>query len=339
MKFTRSKSLTFFNNKGGVGKTTLAYNCAVSFAKKGYKVCLVDLDPQCNLTRLSVGDEQFQTSLFSDNNKTIYTIISGIVTAKSDVDLSIKPEILLNGSGNLYLVRGDQRLSNYDDLLASFYTQAAGGVEAGYRQTSAISRYVKNLGFEENFDIFVFDTSPTLGSLNRIILLDTDYFVVPVNPDAFSLQGIENLGIKLEEWKRNWKNTGQALAGKMPNELILKGESLFIGYILNSYNVYAKKFIKDHNVWAEKIPEKVKNFLSEKHSKNGLVAKSSESALGNIQDYGLIPAKCQDISSAIFDLDPEIASSLNLGTKENLEKAKKEFEELSENILNVLSKY
>ena len=127
MKFTRSKTLTFFNDKGGVGKTTLAYNCAVSFAKKGYKVCLVDLDPQCNLTRLSVGDEQFQASLFSDTNKTIYTIISGIVTAKGDVDLSIKPEVLLNTGGNLYLVRGDQRLSNYDDLLASFYAQAAGG--------------------------------------------------------------------------------------------------------------------------------------------------------------------------------------------------------------------
>ena len=208
---------------------------------------MVDLDPQCNLTRLSVGEEELESSLFSNKNKTIYNVIEGIVTAKGDIDLQIKPEIL---NDNLYIVRGDQRLSNYDDLLAGYYAQAAGGNEAGYRQTSAISRYIKNLSMEDQFDIFVIDTSPTLGSLNKIILLDTDYFVVPVNPDAFSLQGIENLGIKLEEWKKNWKNTGQALAAKMPSELVLKGEGLFIGYILNSYmrpRRHDRRWPLDHN--------------------------------------------------------------------------------------------
>lgn len=336
MKFTRSKVLTFFNNKGGVGKTTLSYNCSIYFANLGYKVCMVDLDPQCNLTRLSVGEEELESSLFSNKSKTIYNVIEGIVTAKGDIDLQIKPEIL---NDNLYIVRGDQRLSNYDDLLAGYYAQAAGGNEAGYRQTSAISRYIKNLSMEDQFDIFVIDTSPTLGSLNKIILLDTDYFVVPVNPDAFSLQGIENLGIKLEEWKKNWKNTGQALAAKMPSELVLKGEGLFIGYILNSYNVYAKKLIKDHNKWAQLIPEKVKEYLSLRHSKNGLVATSSANALGNIQDYGLMPAKCQEESIALFELDPETIANNQVGTKENIEKSKVEFEILCNNILEVLNRY
>jgi cellulose biosynthesis protein BcsQ len=308
-------------------------------AQKGYKVCLIDLDPQCNLTRLSVGDENFQASLFSQQDITIYNIVEGIVTAKSDIDITVKPERLLNGNGNLFLVRGDQRLSNYDDLLAGYYAQAAGGSEAGYRQTSAISRYIKNLGMEDHFDLFVLDTSPTLGSLNKIVLLDTDYFVVPVNPDAFSLQGIENLGLKLEEWKRNWKNTGQALAAKIPTELVLRGEGLFIGYVLNSYNVYAKKLIKDHDKWAGLIPTRVKEFLSERHSKNGLVAMSHEHPLGIIQDYGLIPAKCQELSSAIFDISPEVAASLQFGTKENVEKAKQEFEYLAGNIIQVLEKY
>ncbi|MFA5248831.1 MAG: ParA family protein [Patescibacteria group bacterium] len=56
MKFARTKKLLFTNNKGGVGKTTLAFNCAMSFAKQGYKTVLVDLDPQCNLSRLSLGN-------------------------------------------------------------------------------------------------------------------------------------------------------------------------------------------------------------------------------------------------------------------------------------------
>lgn len=338
MKFTRSKVLTFFNNKGGVGKTTLSYNCSVYFANLGYKVCMVDLDPQCNLTRLSIGEEELENSLFSNKNKTIYNVIEGIVTAKGDIDLQIKPEKIIKKQG-LYIVRGDQRLSNYDDLLAGYYAQAAGGNEAGYRQTSAISRYIKNLGMEEQFDIFVIDTSPTLGSLNKIILLDTDYFVVPVNPDAFSLQGIENLGIKLEEWKRSWKNTAQALAGKIQSELVLKGEGLFIGYILNSYNVYAKKLIRNHDKWAQLIPEKVRIYLSDRHSRNGLVATSSANALGNIQDYGLMPAKCQEESIALFELDPETIANNQVGTKENIDKSKVEFEALANNILFILEKY
>ena len=44
MKFARSKKLSFVNNKGGVGKSTLAYNTAVQFANKGYKTVLIDLD-------------------------------------------------------------------------------------------------------------------------------------------------------------------------------------------------------------------------------------------------------------------------------------------------------
>ena len=337
MKFTRSKVLTFFNNKGGVGKTTLSYNCSVYFARLGYKVCMIDLDPQCNLTRLSVGEEELENSFFSNKNKTIYDVIEGIVTAKGDIDQSIIPQKLKND--NLYIMRGDQRLSNYDDLLAGYYAQAAGGNEAGYRQTSAISRYIKYSGMEQQFDIFIIDTSPTLGSLNKIILLDTDYFVVPVNPDAFSLQGIENLGLKLEEWKRNWKNTAQALAGKIQSELVLKGEGLFIGYILNSYNVYAKKLIRNHDRWAQLIPEKVKTYLSERHSRNGLVAMSSANALGNIQDYGLMPAKCQEESIALFELDPETIANNQVGTKENIEKSKVEFETLANNILSILEKY
>ena len=56
MKFLRSKKLVFCNHKGGVGKTTLAYNTAVKFAKHGYKTVLVDFDPQCNVSELALGN-------------------------------------------------------------------------------------------------------------------------------------------------------------------------------------------------------------------------------------------------------------------------------------------
>ena len=89
----------------------------------------------------------------------------------------------------------------------------------------------------------------------------------------------------------------------------------------------------------EKIPEKVRTYLSEKHCRNGLVEESWKNPLNIIQDYGRIPAKCQELGVAIFDLDPALIADNQQGTKENIEKSKEEFTILSHNILKVLSAY
>ena len=191
----------------------------------------------------------------------------------------------------------------------------------------------------DEIDIFVIDTSPSLGLLNQIILLGADYFVVPMMPDAFSLQGIENLGTIYERWKTNWKVTAKALSGNTETKFVLPGDPLFIGYIINSYNVYGKQPIVDHRTWMGKIPISVRKYLSEKHCRNGLVEVSWKDPLEIIQDYGRIPAKCQEIGTAIFDLDPSLIDAQQIGTKENIEKSKEEFKNLSEKILQILSEY
>lgn len=341
MKYPRPKKLTFFSNKGGVGKTTLSFNLAVEFAKKGYKTVLIDLDPQCNLTRLglALGDEYYENTIFSATSKTIYEVLSGVIRGGSDVDTAVTFEQAKAAPENLYLLRGDLRLSEYENILSTGYNAAAAGQQLGYFQTSAIDRFLREKGLSDTVDIFVIDTSPNLNLLNRVIMLGTDYFVVPVMPDAFSLQGIENLGTIFEQWKTNWKNTGKALAGDVESKYVLSSEGLFIGYILNSYNVYGKQPIKDHCKWIEQIPEKVEVYLSEKHCKNGLVARSAANSLHDIQDYGRLPALCHETAQAIFDIDPARAEASQLGTKENIDKSKEEFDGLSDSILEILEKY
>ena len=339
MKYARSKKLTFFNNKGGVGKTTLAFNVAVEFAKKGYKTVLIDLDPQCNLTRLALGDEYYDNTIFSATSKTIYDILRGVIRGGADIDLDVQFEQAKAAPENLYLLRGDLRLSEYENILSTGYNAAAAGQQLGYFQTSAIDRFLRAKGMDDEVDIFIIDTSPNLNLLNRVIMLGTDYFVVPVMPDAFSLQGIENLGTIFEQWKVNWKNTGKALSGEIESRYVLSSEGLFIGYILNSYNVYGRQPIKDHRKWIDQIPEKVRIYLSEKHCKNGLVAASSAESLQDIQDYGRLPALCHETGQAIFDIDPARAEASQLGTRENIEKSQREFNRLSDKVLAILEKY
>lgn len=338
MKFPRTKKLVFANNKGGVGKTTLAFNSAVAFAKLGYKTVLVDLDPQCNLSRLALGEEYYVKNLFSETEKTIYDVLRGVIEGGSDINLAVK-FLPIKADQNISLLKGDINLSMYEGLLSTAYGQAASGQPIGYFQTSAIDRFLREKGLSERVDVFVIDTSPSLGILNQTILLGADYFAVPMLPDAFSVQGIENLGVIFERWKIQWRNTAKALAGNTETKLVLPGDPLFIGYIINSYNVYGKQPIADHRAWMEKIPERVKTYLSEKHCRNGLVEASWKNPLQIIQDYGRIPAKCQELGVAIFDLDPTLVADNQQGTKENIEKSKEEFSGLATAFEKVLTAY
>ncbi len=340
MKFTRTKKLVYFNNKGGVGKTTLAYNTAVKFAEMGYKTVLVDLDPQCNLSRISLGDS-FEENLFSDSQKTIYTVLQGVVRGGADIDTSVKFQ-KIGTSNNLFILPGSLKLSEYENSLISAYGEAAQGSERGFFSTSAIDRFLTEKGLAEEIDLFIIDTSPNLNLLNRVIFLGSDYFVTPLMPDAFSVQGIENLGNTFEMWKDNWKKTAKVLAKDqgISHNKVLDGEGLFIGYIVNSYNQYSKKPIKSNEEWIAKIPTFIKKYLSEKHCRNGLVEKSWSHPLALIKDYGQLPPLAQIKNKAIFNLDPVVDGFENVkGTQENLEQSKNEFASLSENILNVLKSY
>jgi cellulose biosynthesis protein BcsQ len=338
MKFPRPKKVMYTNNKGGVGKTTLAFNTAVSFAKKGYNVMLVDLDPQCNLSCLALGYEKYEKTLFSSSEKTIYDALRGVIDGGADVDFTVAPIRGIAGQVNLSLVKGSINLSLFEDQLATAYGQAAIGQRIGYFVTSAIHRYILEIGIREDIDIFVIDTSPTLGLLNRTIFLGTDYFVVPLRPDVFSIQGIENMGTIFERWKRTWSLTAKSseIAQEIENKLLLPGDPLFIGYVLNEFNVYDEKPVKNHEEWMKAIPELVKVNLSEKHCRNGLVEKSYKMPLGMTQDFSSAQAISQQKGIAIFDVEDYVQAQ---GTKEVVDKAKEEYEKLSDKILAVLSAY
>jgi chromosome partitioning protein len=238
----------------------------------------------------------------------------------------------------LSLVKGSINLSLFEDLLAVAYGQAATGQRIGYFTTSAINRYLLELGIRDSVDIFVIDTSPTLGLLNRTVFLGADYFVVPLRPDVFSIQGIENMGTIFDRWKRTWLVTAKAseVAQNIETKLVLPGDPLFIGYILNEFNVYGEKPVKSHSEWIKEIPALIKANLSEKHCRNGLVEKSWKEPLGLTQDFSSAQAVSQQKGVAVFDVEDFVSAT---GTKEVVEKSKEEFEILSNKILGVLSAY
>lgn len=333
MKFIRTKSLVFLNNKWWVWKTTIAFNTAVKFAEKWYKTVLVDLDPQCNLSRLALW-ENFDFW----NNNDIYWVIKWVLEGWNDINLSIKFQEIRD---NLSILPWNLNLWVYEDLLASSFAEAWSWQSLGFFNTSAIYRFLNEKWLKEEIDIFIIDVSPSLGLLNRAIILWSDYFITPLNPDAFSLQWIENLWNTLEKWKTAWKNTSKVMAkaNNISANRILDWEWLFIWYIINSYNQYRKQEIKSHKEWIEKIPKSVKEYLSEKHCKNWLVEQSWKSSLMNIKDFWELPTDWQLTQKAIFELEPWKDFQNVKWTKENWDLSQEQFEELVENIIPILEKY
>ncbi|MCX8501527.1 MAG: AAA family ATPase [Alphaproteobacteria bacterium] len=336
--FSRSKKLVLCNNKGGVGKSTLAFNLACGLAAKGFRTVLVDLDPQCNLTLLALGEAYFDEDSVQPRNS-IYQVLKPKIEGRGDIDLGVKPSKVRE---NLSIVPGDLNLTLFEDLLGDAITNATAGQARGYSDTSAIDRYLNELGSTMLVDIFVIDTSPSLGALNRVILLGGEYFIVPLLPDSFSGQGGENLGTGFERWKKHWRNTAGAAAvsGEIAASHVLRGDALFLGYIINNFNVYRQKTVSRQAAWLEKIPQRVQTYLSNKHGRNGLVEISWKKPLGHIQDAGQLPAICHSKHLAISELTRSDTTDLNLvGTQELHQKLVAEMNSMVERILERLAAY
>ncbi|MBB6174024.1 cellulose biosynthesis protein BcsQ [Nocardiopsis mwathae] len=124
-------SIALFNNKGGVGKTTLVYHLAHMYQRQGARVLAVDLDPQSNLTSMFLGEDdlaqlwheeeptfQYQQGLIpairAENDGTVAQAVKPIIEGTGDVELIRPVEI----TERLWLLPGDLELSRFEDDLS-----------------------------------------------------------------------------------------------------------------------------------------------------------------------------------------------------------------------------
>jgi chromosome partitioning protein len=203
-----AKSICLFNHKGGVSKTTTTFNLGWSLARLGHKVLMVDLDSQCNLTGLVLGykaidDEQMDNFYASRDNLTMKPIVGALINGispaefmKTDTGKSVP-----TGHDNLTLLPGHLDVADLDSQI-SVSLKIASGIPATRNIPGNLPMMLQSIASSANVDYVIYDLSPNVGGLNEVILMSSDYFIVPTSPDYFCLQAIGSLEKNITKWYR-----------------------------------------------------------------------------------------------------------------------------------------
>jgi chromosome partitioning protein len=244
------KTIAFFNNKGGVGKTTLVYHLAWMYSELGSRVLAVDCDPQANVTSMFL-DEDSLAGLFDSGNDatTIFRAIKPLLDGAGDVS----PISLRDITTRLKLIPGDLALSSVEDELSGNWSDCLDGKRRAFRVLSGIWRMIEDAGTEMNAEVILVDVGPNLGALNRASMICADQVVVPLAPDLFSLQGLRSVGPTLRHWRNEWADRLERVDARWGMSLP-RGQMEPIGYVVLRHLIRTDGPVRTTDRWMSRIP-------------------------------------------------------------------------------------
>lgn len=304
-----SVATCFFNNKGGVGKTTLCANIAAELSLNfGAKILLVDADPQCNLTQYLLPEEQVLDLYSQDDPQSIYTILKPL---KSGKGYGEQLPIIHSEKFGVDVIVGDPRLALEEDLLAQDWRDARSGGIRGIRTTFVFAELVK-IAKSQGYHFIFFDIGPSLGAINRSVLLSVDTFVVPMNIDVFSVWSLKNIGRTVDLWK-NALSVGIKMAEDVSEieELAPQGALKFIGYITQQHKertgydtvdgeagpVKVKRKVQAYDIIYQGIPQKIEEYFTSLYAYDEL-----NPHLGDVKHLGGLIQRSQMASEPLISV-------------------------------------
>lgn len=169
--------IALMNQKGGVGKTTMAFNLAHAYAHEGKKVLCIDMDPQSNFSSL------FQIPHSDDRKNIHHLLINSIKELRPLHTPAFLNEVIIKSAEGIDLIPSGQELSGFELTVA--------GINAP-RQL-ILKKFIEKFELRSQYDVIIIDGPPTLGLLVVNILCAADGVLYPFVPDRFSEQGLKNI--------------------------------------------------------------------------------------------------------------------------------------------------
>jgi hypothetical protein len=311
-------SVALFNNKGGVGKTTLTYHLAHMLQRLGHRVLAVDLDPQANLTAQFLPEEAIASlwnetpvwpepgkspwlmEAIKENKGTVATAVEPIRQELGDIS-PLSPLVITD---NLWLLAGDLELSRFEDKLSESWSKCFNGHEPSLRATTAFHRIIENARASVDAEFVLIDVGPNLGAINRAALLS------------------------LREWRSAWQDS---VLPRVPDSIAApRGTMKPLGYVIMQPIMRLDRPVQAYRRWLDRIPAAYASaVVGELGSEAG---KSYEVA--TLKNYQSLMPLAHDARKPMFDLltaDGAIGS-----TQTYVKKCYQDFQSLARTLLERL---
>ena len=191
MRFQKTQILSLVNQKGGCGKTSSTVSIGAAFAKLGYSVCLVDTDPQCNLSH------SFKVEPEDLVREGRFTLADAFLLKRAAAD--IKVDFPDRFPALLSLLPGHRGLSSVSNRLeAQLQAAIANGELSALDADDVRNEHRARLGkaldsLRGTYDVVILDTPPNLDFLMTSALIASDWFIIPCFPSEYDLSGLETL--------------------------------------------------------------------------------------------------------------------------------------------------
>ena len=360
------KSIAVFNNKGGVGKTTLTYHLGYALAELGHKTLLVDLDPQSNMTLFGLDPEKLhniwqvedayiddfvdardqKSSNFEDIASDIRSIHFLLKPTEDGTDPPKPLAKPLDLHDNLGMIPGRLSIHTYEDKIASRWNDVYGGDPLAIRTVTQIRNFCEAYAEKYAYDYVVIDTSPSLGILNKVIISTVDGFLIPCMPDMFSLYGIQNIGKSLKGWKRDF-DTIKILLSDAKLSHFPKNFVSFLGFTIFNARRYAGQgewgLSQAHHNYAKQIPATIREYIDKDHKKHLTEAQLEEPVGGTavMHSYSTLPNMSQKYRTPMWKvpscvhLERSDKSTIR-GNRRRYENTKKGFHNFAKDLLTRL---
>lgn len=291
--------IAFFNNKGGVGKTSMVYHLSWMFADNGLRVIAADLDPQSNLTAAFLDEDRLEEVLPGNNHHaTIFGAVQPLKRGTGDIG---NPHVE-NVGERLGLVLGDMALSTFEDQLSEVWPKCMDRDERAFRVISAFWRVLQAAANTHDAEVILIDLGPNLGAINRAALIASDFVVIPLGPDLFSLQGLQNLGPALHRWRTEWR---ERLDRNPVSDLNLPSGTIEpIGYMVLRHSIRLDRPVKAFERWIARIPSTYAEAVLQRVPDPKLTIETDSNCIARLRDYRSLMPLAQEARKPMFFLKP-----------------------------------
>lgn len=344
-----AKSIAFFNNKGGVSKTTTCFNVGWMLANRGHKVVLVDADPQCNLTGmvLDLAEPDALETFYVDNPDR--NIRDALAPAFQSRPRALQPVevVAVDGQPNLMLIPGHVGLAE-DEVSLGIAQQLSESVQALKNLPGSFHHLFDITAEAYGADFVLIDLSPGLGAINQNLVMTSDYFIVPASPDVFSVMAMDSLSRVIPRWVR-WANSAAGLEALSTADYPFPEPHLkFLGVVVQRYRLRSKGPTKAFQKYFDSLDRVIDETLFPALETSGTVlpkrkyrlAGLDNMRLASISDFNTLIANSQEVRKPVFELtraDVKSAGFVWDTQRDNIDKFRETFTEFAERIEKLTS--